>query len=174
MVEDNARWFPLVYAELHRLAESYMRGERKHHTLQPTALVNEAFVKLAAGSGEPAIDRTRFLGVAARTMRQVLVEHARRRDTAKRGGQRERVGLESLSLVAGDSASLDLLAVHEALEQLSLAHLRPARVAELRLFAGLTIAEAAVELSVSHTTVEEDWAFARTWLARALALDERS
>jgi RNA polymerase sigma factor (TIGR02999 family) len=162
-----AELLPLVYDELRRLAAGYMAHERPGHTLQPTALIHEAYVKLIA-SDEAFESRAHFIGVAAHAMRQVLVDHARRRQADKRGGDRLRVTLDQ----ADPSTSLssdDVLALHEAIEILGRKQQRLARVVELRYFGGLTIRETAAVLGVSHTTVEDDWSLAKAWLARELA-----
>jgi len=161
----------LVYDELRRLAARYLRGQRAGHTLQPTALVHEAYLRLAKGGALPVDDRTHFFALAARAMRQVLVDHARRRAAAKRGGDPERVTLDdTLELGRGgeEGRRLDLLALDEALERLERVSPRQCRVVELRYFAGLTIAEAAASLGVGTRTVEDDWALARAWLQRRL------
>jgi len=159
---------PVVYDELRRLAARYLRGQRGGHTLQPTALVHEAYLRMAKGGALPLDDRTHFFALAARAMRQVLVDHARRRAAVKRGGDPERVTLDdTLEIGRGgeEKRRLDLLALNEALERLSP---RQCRVVELRYFAGLTIAEAAESLGVGTRTVEDDWALARAWLQRRL------
>jgi RNA polymerase sigma factor (TIGR02999 family) len=168
---------PAVYDELRRLAAGYMDREAPGHTLQPTALIHEAFFKLvtnAAGStAAPGAFRSRehFIGVAAHAMRQVLVDHARRRKSDKRGGQWMRLTLDHASSddTAATISNDELLALHEAIQSLSEKHERLARVVELRYFGGLTIRETAEVLGVSHTTVEDDWSFAKAWLARELA-----
>jgi RNA polymerase sigma-70 factor, ECF subfamily len=171
-----ANILPLVYDELRRLARGYMDRERAGHTLQPTALLHEAFFKLvtnaAVGSGSKAFQsREHFIGVAANAMRQVLVDHARSRKSKKRGGEWMRITLEYASGSAtGATMSPDeLLALHNAIQSLSAKHERLARVVELRYFGGLTIRETAEVLGVSHTTVEDDWSLAKAWLARELA-----
>lgn len=171
-----AALLPQVYDELRRLAGSYMQREAAGHTLQPTALLHEAFFKLVASDSTTAgakafRSREHFIGVAANAMRQVLVDHARRRHADKRGAQWMRITLDpSADGDAGASISHDeLLALHEALETLATKHQRLARVVELRYFGGLTIRETADVLAVSHTTVEDDWSLAKAWLARELA-----
>jgi RNA polymerase sigma-70 factor, ECF subfamily len=177
-----AELLPLVYDELRRIAAAYMGHERRDHTLQPTALIHEAFLKLAGAADEsveadlrsrPASFRGRehFIGVAARAMRQVLVDHARRSNAAKRGGDWMRVTLDQSDpnlLLTHD----DILALHDALTRLAEKHARIARVVELRYFGGLTIQEAAAALDVSHTTVEDDWSIAKAWLARELGAED--
>ncbi len=159
---------PLVYDELRRLAESYMRQERRDHTLQATALVHEAYARLVDQTGMSFNNKAHFLGVAARAMRQVLIDHARRQNAQKRGGGQEHVALTDADLPAPLS-HVDLLALNAALEKLTAHDERCGRVVEMRFFGGLTIAETAAALNVSHTTIEEDWAFARTWLTRELS-----
>lgn len=157
-----------VYAELRVIASAYMRQERGDHTLQPTALVNEAYLKLVSSPDQYASGRARFLGVAARAMRQVLVDHARTKNSAKRGGAWGQVSLSGVKYDDGDASSVDTLALDEALERLAVIHERSARVVELRFFGGLTIAEAAEVVGVSHGTIESDWTFAKAWLRRDL------
>lgn len=155
-----------VYEELHRLASSYMRRERAGHTLQPTALVSEAYLKLSKDPKLADADPNRFLAIAARCMRQILVDHARRRGRAKRGGGWGRVTLSDAE-VDGDGA-IDVIAFDEALAALAASDERKARIVELRTFAGMTLAEVAQSLGLSTTTVEDDWYLARAWLRRRL------
>ena len=164
------RLLVLVYDQLRGLAASYLRAERPGHTLQPTALVHEAFLRLHAGRPVRYESRTHFFAVAARAMRNVLVDHARRRAAAKRGGDAERVTLDDGLELGGPAGAqpIDLLALEEAMERLEQLDARQARVVELRFFGGLTIDEAARVLGVSTDTVEDDWAMARAWLARTL------
>ena len=157
-----------VYAELRLIALAYMRQERGDHTLQPTALVNEAYLKLVNSPDHHASGRARFLGVAARAMRQVLVDHARAKASVKRGGAWDRVSLSMVPSADGNTRGVDTLALNEALERLAVFHERSARVVELRFFGGLTIAEAAEVVGVSHGTIESDWTFAKAWLHREL------
>lgn len=153
-----------IYAELRRTAGGLMRRERPDHTLQPSALVHEALVRLLSGQAlTDAPDRHYLFGAAAQAMRQVLVDHARRRRAGKRLGDRVRVPLDA-ALVAFDARGLDVLSLHEALERLAGSHHRPAQVVELRFFGGLSVPEVAEALGVSDTTVEADWRFARAWL----------
>ena len=165
----EAELLGLVYAELRALAASALRGERAGHTLQPTALVHEAWLRLVGAGPTDWTCRAHFFGAAARAMRQVLVDHARARGAAKRGGGRGRVeadeaSLLDLSVAAWEERALDLLALDEALQRLAAADPRAARVVELRFFAGLEMAEVARVLSVSLPTVERDWRLARLWL----------
>ena len=159
-----------VYPELHSLAEALMRRERAGHTLQPTALVNEAWVKLVDGDKVEFTGRAHFFGIAARCMRQVLVDHARGRAAEKRGGGLQRVTLDE-GMWSGEDPDIELIALDDALEKLGALDARAARVAEMRLFAGMTIPEIAIELDVSSRTVDGDWATARLWLSRELAAE---
>lgn len=157
-----------AYGELRRLAERYLRRERRDHTLQATALIHEAWFRLeSTGDFE---NRTHFIGVAARAMRQVLVDHARGKQAIKRGGDRERRPLDAAE-PSVDPLNDDILALDESIHRLAARHERTAQVVELRAFGGLTIRETAAVLGVSTTTVEDDWAVARAWLARDLADD---
>jgi RNA polymerase sigma factor (TIGR02999 family) len=158
---------PLVYEELHRLAAHYLSRERPDHTLQPTALVHEAYLRLVNQRDVDWRNRAQFLGVAASMMRRILVNHARDRAAAKRGGVQEQV---SLSLVDAPSGGPDveLIALEEALERLAVLDARKARVVELRFFGGLTMEEVAEVLEISRPTVERDWSFARAWLYDAI------
>ncbi|HEX7047684.1 MAG TPA: sigma-70 family RNA polymerase sigma factor [Gammaproteobacteria bacterium] len=155
-----------VYEELRRMAANRMRMEAAGHTLQPTALVNEACLRLI-GSGTDWQNRRHFFGAAAEAMRRVLVDHARRRDAAKRGGGLRRVTLTNLD-IEGAGTDVDLLALEDALTKLEGESQRLARLVELRFFAGLSIEEAAAALEVSPATVKRDWSFARAWLLERL------
>lgn len=158
---------PLVEAELHRLARSYMAHERRDHTLQATALVNEAFLRLT-GAGDVAWqDRAHFLGIAARLMRRVLIDHARRRAFQKRGGGIVTVAIEDVQL-PDPASGVDLLSLDRALEALSLVDARKAQVVEMRYFGGMTIQETADALGIATDTVKRDWQVAKLWLLRAL------
>jgi RNA polymerase sigma-70 factor (ECF subfamily) len=161
---------PLVEAELRRLARAYMRRERKDHTLQATALVNEAFLQLADARAMRWQDRAHFLGIAARLMRRVLVDHARARGYQKRGGGAERVMLEDAGLVAAE-VPLDVVALDRALEAFAMVDPRRSQVVELRFFGGLTVDETAHVLHVSAETVKRDWRLAKLWLLRELKGD---
>ncbi|MCB9683002.1 MAG: sigma-70 family RNA polymerase sigma factor [Alphaproteobacteria bacterium] len=160
---------PLVYDELHRIAARHMRRERPDHTLQPTALIHEAWLRLAPGD-DGFTDRAHFLGIAARVMRQVLVDHARAVHATKRGGDLQRVTMDEALLGTG-APPAELLDLDRALDGLAAQDARAARVAELRLFGGLTVGEIATTLEVSQRTVDDDWAVARMWLRRALQGD---
>ena len=157
-----------VYHELRRLAGAYMRREAPGQTLQPTALVHEAYMRLA-GAGTPWNDRRHFIGIAARSMRQILVERARARGALKRWGDLNRVSLaESLAAAADGTADI-LPALDEALSRLEQIDPEQARIVELRFFAGLTVEEAAEALSLSPATLKRRWSLARAWLFRELS-----
>ena len=164
---------PSVYEELHRLATSYLARERPDHTLQPTALVHEAFLRLIDQREVDWRNRAQFLGVAAGLMRRILVNHARDRVAAKRGGPQERVSL-SLVDTPSEPPDVDLIALEDALERLGTMDARKAKVVELRFFGGLTTDEVAEVLRVSRATVEREWSFARAWLFDALDAGERT
>jgi len=158
----------VVYGELRALAGAYMQRERAGHTLQPTALANEVYLRLVDKTRIQWRGRAQFLAIAARAMRQILVEHARARATAKRGGDRARISLSDTSGIV-DEQAIDVLDLDEALGALSDLDPRKAQVVELRFFAGLTTRETAEALQLSNTTVEDDWYMARAWLRRRLA-----
>jgi RNA polymerase sigma-70 factor (ECF subfamily) len=145
-----------------------MRSERVEHTLQPTALVNEVYLKLVKTPVASEIPRTEFLAIASHAMRQVLVDHARGRHALKRGGGWDRISINTNLGGADDSSDVDLIALDEALRKLASQDERTGRVVELRYFGGLTIAQTAETLGVSHGTVESDWAFGRAWLKQRL------
>jgi RNA polymerase sigma-70 factor, ECF subfamily len=158
---------PLVYEELHRLAALYLSRERPDHTLQPTALVNEAYLRLINQRQVDWRNRAQFLGVAANMMRRILVNHARDRAAEKRAGDRERVSL-SLVELSSNPSDVDLIALETALDKLTALDERKARVVELRFFGGLTMDEVAEVLEISRATVEREWSFARAWLFDAI------
>jgi len=160
--------FADLYAELRQVAAAYLRTERRDHTLQPTALVHEAFIKLAERTGAAWNDQAHFRASAAAAMRQILVDHARRRGTDKRGGGWMKVSLDS-GVAIGAGMDIDVLALDEALAQLHALDSRKARVVELRFFAGMTCDEAAEVVGVASKTAEADWYMARAWLRRRLA-----
>ncbi|MFO0830060.1 MAG: ECF-type sigma factor [Phycisphaerales bacterium] len=160
------RVLPMVYAELLDLARRQMRGAGVSHTLQPTALVHEAWLRIA-GSGGSIRDRSHFWAVAATAMRQILVDHARRKRRQKRGGNRARVELDAIEVAVEDSG-VDVLALDEALTRLSVLEPRLARTVELRFFGGLSVDDTAEVLEVGTATVKRDWALARAWLRREL------
>jgi RNA polymerase sigma-70 factor (ECF subfamily) len=161
---------PLVEAELRRLARGYMARERRDHTLQTTALVNEAFLRLTDARQIRWQDRAHFLGISARLMRRVLVDHARSRGCRKRGGGAERVTLDE-GLVTSPELALDVVALDRALETLAAVDARKSRVIELRFFGGLSVEETAEVLHVSSDTVKRDWRLAKLWLLRELEGD---
>ena len=171
--DDGAldRLVPLVEAELRRLARGYLGRERRGHTLQITALVNEAFLRLTDARHVRWQDRAHFLGISARLMRRVLVDYARRRGFQKRGGGAQRVTFDE-GLVASPDPALDIVALDGALEALAQVDVRKSRVVELRFFGGLTVEEAAEVLNVSPDTVKRDWRLAKLWLLRALEGEE--
>lgn len=169
-----------VYRELRQLAAWYIASETPGHTLQPTALVHEAYVRMAPGLAGEGLSHPQFLALAARVMRNVLVDHARRHLATKRGGpglgdvsgaSRTRVTLDHAENTKADCADADVLALHEALERLATLSERQARVVEARYFAGLSVEQTASALGVSPRTVEVDWSIARAWLARELGPD---
>ena len=170
--DDGAleRLVPLVEEELRRLARGYMARERQAHTLQVTALVNEAFLRLTDARRLAWQDRAHFLGIAARLMRRVLVDHARARGSRKRGGLAQRVSLtESLPASPEPDLDLDVVALDRALTNLAAVDERKSRMIELRFFGGLSVEETAEALNVSPDTVMRDWKFAKTWLTRELS-----
>lgn len=158
---------PAVYAELHALAERALRLERDDHTLQPTALVNEAYIRLSAQRTVSWLNRAQFFGVAAQMMRRILVNHAEARNAAKRGGLATRVTLEE-SISWSGGRDVDLVELDAALTELAQLDPRQARVVEMRFFAGLSIEETADVLEISPTTVKREWTMAKAWLRRAL------
>jgi RNA polymerase sigma factor (TIGR02999 family) len=159
--------YPLVYEELHRLAYGRMRHERQGHTLQPTALVHEAFLRLADQNRGIWENRGHFFAIATRMMRRVLVDYARRRQRGKRGGGAVHLSLEE-ALEAGRPPARDVLAVHDAIEVLATVDRRKARMVELRFFGGLSIEETAECLGVSPGTVMRDWTLSKAWLKRQI------
>ena len=160
--------FPLVYAELRRIAAREMRREKPGRTLQTTALVHEAYLRLLKDASLSFENRAHFLGVAARAMREILIEHARARSARKRGGGAVRLTLDDL-VAPVSSPSIDVLALDEALQRLARLDERHARVVELRYFGGLSVEETAAALELSPATVKRDWTLARAWLFRELA-----
>jgi RNA polymerase sigma factor (TIGR02999 family) len=168
--EDAAeRLIPLIYAELHEIAERQMRRERTDHTLQPTALVHEAFLRLVGNQHASWQNRQQFLGVAAQAMRRILVDHARRQKAQKRGSGGEKIELdEALIASGGDSPSIDLEALDGALTRLAELDPRHARMVELRFFGGLSVEETAEILGISPATVKRDWQFAKAWLKKEI------
>ena len=164
----DGRLFPLIYDELRMIAGRMIGREQSGHTLQPTALVHEAYLKLFGGQPVTARDRAHFLQIAARAMRQVLVDHARRRRAAKRGGGGVALPLESELLSSRPQTSLDIVALNIALERLASLDERQARIVELRFFADVDIRSTAETLGISPATVKRDWEVAKAWLRREL------
>jgi RNA polymerase sigma factor (TIGR02999 family) len=161
------RLTPLVYDELKRLARSYMRRERPDHTLQATALVNEAYLKLVRGQNSTFESRTHFFSVAAQVMRHVLVDYARSHRSEKRGGAAQRLELSD-ALAFSESQCDELLALDEALTRLAALSPRQVKVVELRFFSGLSVQEAASVMGVAPRTVDREWSVAQAWLKREL------
>jgi RNA polymerase sigma factor (TIGR02999 family) len=159
---------PLIYDELRRLARGYLRRERINHTLQPTALVHEAFLRLIDQSQVNWQNRAHFFGAAARLMRQILINHAEARRAAKRGGEAERVSLNDVDHFAVGQ-EIDLIALNEALNNLERIDPQQGRIVELRYFSGLTIEEISEVIGVSPATVKREWSTARAWLRRELS-----
>ena len=158
---------PLVYDELHKQAMRYLRHERQNHTLQTTALIHEAYLKLIDQNVKWE-SRTHFFAVAANMMRRILVDHARTKHREKRGGAEENLPLEEAALIVSEEKSIDLIALDEALDRLAKKDEQQARIVELRYFSGLSLEETAEALKVSRTTVANDWAMAKAWLHREL------
>lgn len=163
------RLTPLVYEELRHQAARYLRRERPGHTLQTTALIHEAYLRLIDAKDVNWQSRAHFFAVAANVMRRILVDHARRRDAHKRGGSHIRLPLDEAVAVAG-ATDVDLLAIDEALDRLAVIDPQQARVVELRFFSGLSVEETAAALGVSPKTVKRDWSVARAWLRREIGV----
>jgi len=163
--------FPLVQPELHRLAHHYMSRERAGHTLQTTAILNEAYLRLVENTQPPWQNRTHFVAATAQLMRRIMVDHARERQSLKRGGGALRVTLDEAAWVT-ETRSAELLALDEALESLAAQDPRKNQIVELRYFGGLTVAETAEFLKLSPRTVEREWTMAKAWLCRALTEEE--
>lgn len=159
---------PAVQEELRRLARSYMRRERDGHTLEPTALVNEAYLRLVDQRDVRWASRGHFFAIAAQAMRRVLVDHARGHVAAKRGGGAERVTLSGMADMQPERTGIDVLWLNQALERLAALDARQAQVVELRYFAGMSVEEVADVLEISPATVKREWATAKLWLAHAL------
>jgi RNA polymerase sigma factor (TIGR02999 family) len=171
--EAPGQLLPLVYERLRAMARQAMSQERASHTLQPTALVHEAFLRMSGGAAVRWQDRAHFYCLAARAMRRILVDHARTRGREKRGGEQERVSLTKAErmlapALEGESVETDVVALDQALVQLSESHPRPSQVVELRFFAGMEARDIAEVLEVSEKTVLRDWQFAKLWLHREL------
>ncbi len=161
--------FPIIYEELRALAGAFFREERSEHTLQPTALVHEAYLRMAQPSPDGPRTSVQFRALAATVMRHVLVDHARARNALRRGGDRTLVSLGADVASAGSGGEVDVEAIDQALQELSGLNERTARVVELRFFAGLSHEEIAESLGVSLSSVEREWRFARSWLADRLS-----
>ena len=158
-----------VYQELRRQAQRAMRREASEHTLQATALVHEAYLRLADQRPSAWRNRSQFFGIAAQMMRRILVDHARARLADKRGGGATAITLEESIASSGDADPIDVLALHDALDRLAVLDAQQARVVELRYFGGMSIEETAEALGLSPATIKREWAVARAWLARELA-----
>lgn len=165
--EAADRLMMLVYSELRKLAASYLRGQRSNHTLQPTALVHEAYMKLIDVSQVDWQDRAHFFAVAAQTMRHILVDHARAVAADKRGGGAHKIALDE-AVSFSDEQDIDLIALDEALQKLARQDEQQSRIIELRFFGGLTVEETAEVLKISPATVKREWATARAWLYRQM------
>ena len=171
LARSTAELFPIVYEELRGLAALYFKNEQPGHTLQPTAIVHETYLRLSADGPRPWKSKDEFLAIAASAMRRVLVDHARKRDAVKRGG-----GVRPLSIdiqssgcaVLGNKPDVDLVSLDDALQRLGDLQPRQARLVELRLFAGMTTEAAAAEIDVAPSTAYKDWEMAKAWLLREL------
>ncbi|MCR9198030.1 MAG: sigma-70 family RNA polymerase sigma factor [Planctomycetaceae bacterium] len=164
---------PLVYEELRNIAARRLRQERTDHTLQPTALVNEAFLRMADQKDVDWQGKAHFCAVAANMMRRILVDHARQRNARKRQGGRQQVSLQETLLPAVSSQPVDIVALDDLLDQLAALNERQAKVFELRCFGGLEVTETAQVLEVSAATVKNDWRFARAWLASQMTEEDQ-
>lgn len=164
---------PVVYGELRRLANSYLRGERSDHTLQATALIHEAYIRLIDQQTPQWESRAHFFGVAARLMRQILVDHARSRAAARRGGDQQRISLDDALLFSEDQAA-ELVAFDEALSRLAALDERKSRIIEMRSFGGLSVEETAEALGVSIPTIKRDFRLAKAWLRRELQMQDET
>jgi RNA polymerase sigma factor (TIGR02999 family) len=175
MSQDPASLMPQVYDELRRLAANYLRHERPGQTLQATALVHEAYLRLSREKNQPWKNRTHFLAIAALSMRQILVQRARARNADKRGGGAEKIALDESVMSRrspegeGGPAGVDVLALDTALEKLAALDPQHAKIVELRYFGGLTVEEVAEALDVSPATVKRHWTVARAWLHKELS-----
>lgn len=161
------RLFPLVYRELRRIAAVQMRGERKDHTLEPTALVHEAFLRLAGSTDIQPKNRAHFFAIAAQAMRRILVDYARRRKAAKRGAGERPAALFDVAHPESDPDGY-VMALNQALDELAVLDPRQARIVELRFFGGMTIEETGALLEIGHATIERDWKLAKAWLHRRI------
>jgi RNA polymerase sigma factor (TIGR02999 family) len=167
------RLVPIVYDELRRQAARYLRRERVGHTLQTTALIHEAYLRLVDQKNVHWQNRAHFFGIAAQLMRRILVDHARTKKRAKRGGSDVRVSLGDVQVVAKEK-DLDVVALDEALDRLSEIDEQQSKIVELRFFSGLTVEETAEVLGISTATVKRDWSMAKAWLHREISNDEQS
>jgi len=165
--EPGDELLPLVYRELRKIAAKYMRSDRREHTLQPTALVHEAYLRLVDISDIDWKDRSHFFAVAAIVMRNVLVDHARAHFAEKRGGHAQHISLED-AVELSNRNEIDVLSIDEALKELAKFDARQSKIVELRFFGGLTIEETASVMGISVATVKREWVLARTWLFREL------
>ena len=163
------RLVPVVYDELHRIAERCFRRERSNNTLQPTALVNELYARLVKQNGMSWQNRAQFFGIAATTMRRILVERARARNASKRGSGNYKLDLTDVSDIPAEDSHVDLLALDRALEQLASFDPRQCRIVEAKFFGGLSVEETAEVIGVSAATVKREWALAKAWLFRELS-----
>jgi RNA polymerase sigma factor (TIGR02999 family) len=166
--EAESKLMQFVYAELHRIAGNYMRRERPDHTLQPTALVHEAYLRMLGRQQTDWQNRAHFLALAANTMRRILVDYARTRDAAKRGGLQTRVPWDESVAEECDAQSAELIDLEAALQQLARVDERLSKIVELRYFGGLSVEETAEVLAVSPKTVKRDWSIAKAWLRNEL------
>ena len=162
------RLLPQIHDELRKLAGSYLRRERPDHTLQPTALVNEAFLKLVDQRRVKWQNRAHFFGIAAQAMRRILVDHARAHAASKRGGAMRKVPLDDAIMMIGGVADVDLLALDQALTRLAAMDPQQSRIVELRFFGGLTTEETAEVMHISPATIGRDWRMAKAWLSAEL------
>jgi RNA polymerase sigma factor (TIGR02999 family) len=161
---------PLVYHELRKLAGRYLKNERRNHTLQPTALIHEAYVRMIDQEMPDWQNRAHFFGVAARLMRQILVDHARTQNASKRGGELQKISLDDAPPVFAYDNAAALLSLDDALRKLAIVDERKARVVEMRAFGGMSVADTALAIGVSEPTVKRDMRLAQAWLRRELAL----
>ena len=159
---------PLVYAELHQQAARYLRNERRYHTLQTTALIHEAYLRLVGQTDIPWQGRTQFFAIAAQVMRHILVDHARAKHREKRGGDAVKVPLDEATMMTIEEQDIDLIALDEALNRLAQIDEQQVRLVELRYFSGLSLEAAAEALKISRATAGRDWNVARAWLRREL------
>lgn len=164
----NDQFFDRFYGELRALAGYHLSRERSDHTLQPTALAHEAYMRMSRQTNAIDADRVKFLSVASTMIRRILVDHARHRNTTKRGGKRQRFALDEIRVVESGEEPVDTLDLDSALKELAGLNPRQARVVELRFFAGLSVAETAASLGISEGSAKGDWRFARAWLRARL------